>query len=227
MDIEEKKENLNIEKNKKDKVKKELIEWVFCFVIAYIIYLFVNYFIGSISGVKQTSMNPTAVEGDKIILQRTVVFKRDINRGDIVTFVSPTSLPNTTEPTTYTLSKDAAKASYEDMNVFETIMYDFFSIGKASYIKRVIGIGGDHVYIDKSGDVYVNDVKLEEPYLNDGTTDLNGRYVDVIVPEGYLYVMGDNRLHSMDSRCFGCIPIEKIDGYVLTRVWPFNKLGAL
>ena len=225
--IEVKKDDVSNNKIKKEKLKKELIEWGFCIVIAYIIFLFVNYFIGSISGVKQTSMNPTAVEGDKILLQRTVIFKNQINRGDIVTFISPTNHPNSTEPTTQTLSKDNAKAGYEEMNMFETIMHDFLGIGKTSYIKRVIGIGGDHININEAGEVYVNNLKLEEPYLNDGKTDLNGKYIDVIVPEGYVYVMGDNRLNSMDSRYFGCIPIDKVDGYVLTRIWPFNKFGKL
>ena len=233
MNTEEKNENIYIDieqdtpSTKKTKIKKEILEWIYCIVIAYVIYLFINYFIGTISGVKQTSMNPTAVDGDKLLLQRTVLFKKDLKRGDIITFTQPSAIPSTSDPVTYTLSKDAAKATYKEKNIIDTIFYDFLGIGKISYVKRVIGVAGDKILVNKNGEVYVNDEKLEEPYLNDATTDQNGRYINLIVPEGHIYAMGDNRLNSMDSRFFGCIPIEAVDGYVLGRIWPFNKLGEL
>ena len=220
-------DKVDSKEDKKNKIKKEILEWVFCIIIAYVIYLFINYFIGSVSGVKQTSMTPTAVDGDRLLLQRTVLFKKELNRGDIITFVSPDNIPERLEPVAYTLTKDAAKASYDEKNIIDVVLKDFLSIGKVSYVKRVIGLSGDKIYINDKGEVYLNDAKLDEPYLNDGKTDLNGRYVNLIVPEGYIYVMGDNRLHSMDSRFFGCIPIEVVDGYVITRIWPFNKLGKL
>lgn len=218
----------NVSKEEKcKKIKKEIIEWTFCIIIAYILYLFLNYFVGSISGVKQASMTPTAIDGDKLIIQRTVMFEKDLENGDIITFIAPDEMPTTDEVTTYTLESDEAVATYYDREGVEAFMFDFLSIGKTSYIKRVIGVAGDHVYIDESGEVYVNDILQDEPYINDGTTSLNGHYTDVIVPEGYIYVMGDNRLNSIDSRFFGCIPINKVDGYVITRVWPLNKLGEL
>ena len=223
--------NLNIDLDeksiKREKIKREIFEWIFCVIIAYIIYLVINYFVGTVSGVKQVSMTPTAVDGDKLLIQRTVLFKKELNRGDIITFVAPDKIPHTSDPITYTLSKDAAKAGYDDKNIIDVVLKDFLGIGKISYVKRVIAIEGDKIYINDKGEVYLNDVKLDEEYLNDGTTDLNGRYVNLIVPKDHIFVMGDNRLHSMDSRYFGCIPIEQVDGYVITRIWPFNKVGSL
>ena len=67
-------------------------------------------------------------------------------------------------------------------------------------------------------------------YLIEGLrTDLGsyGVYTEVIVPEGYVFVMGDNRGHSTDSRCFGCIPVSKIEGKVWIRFWPFTKFGKV
>ncbi len=210
------------------KIYKELVEWAVCIIVAFIIYLFINYFIGTISGVKQVSMTPTAVEGERVYISRTIFFQKELVRGDIVTFSSPAGLNDMdTEPSEFTLTGDNAIASFEDLNFGEAFVHDFLGINKVSYIKRVIGVASDHVYIDEDGNVFVNDVKLEENYLNDGTTNRNGKYIDVIVPEGSVFVMGDNRLHSMDSRYFGCVPLEEIEGYVEAKVWPLDKIGPL
>jgi len=76
--------------------------------------------------------------------------------------------------------------------------------------------------------VYLNEKLLEEPYLDEGVTTINaGQYIDVIVPENCVFVMGDNREHSTDSRSFGCIPIEKIESRVGIRFWPFSKFGKV
>ena len=108
-------------------------------------------------------------------------------------------------------------------------MYYGLGITKTSYIKRVIGRPGDHVEI-KDGYVYINGVILKKPYISDALkTDmsLGGEFSDIIVPEGYIYVLGDNRTSSADSRRFGCIPISKIEGKVACRWWPLNKFGTV
>ena len=92
-------------------------------------------------------------------------------------------------------------------------------------VKRVIGMGGDKISID-NGIVYRNGEKLDEPYLNEQVTNKD-KYNDVVVPAGTVFMMGDNRLSSKDSRSFGCVPIEKVNGHVLIRVWPLNKIGNL
>ena len=81
----------------------------------------------------------------------------------------------------------------------------------------------------ENGKVYINGDELQEDYLQDNvvTGDLNGPYTDLIVPEGCLFVMGDNRAQSTDSRRFGCIPLEKLEAKVWIRFWPFDLFGKV
>ena len=107
-------------------------------------------------------------------------------------------------------------------------MHYVLEIGKDSYIKRVIGLPGDHVQIYE-GKVYINGEQLEENYLQpDVTTDTtNCPYYDLVVPENSVFVMGDNRPESTDSRRFGCIPLEKIESKVWIRFWPLSLFGKV
>ena len=88
---------------------------------------------------------------------------------------------------------------------------------------------GNQVKIDDEGDVYVNNAKIDEPYLRQktkGDTDIEFPYT---VPNGKLFVIGDNRALSLDSRNFsiGCIAEEQIVGKIVFRVWPLIKIGAV
>ena len=90
------------------------------------------------------------------------------------------------------------------------------------YIKRVIGLPGDEVRID-GGKVYVNGVLLTEPYLDQGTT----RGGTWIVPENQLFVMGDNRANSSDSRTWGFVPMENVIGRAELIYWPPQNWATL
>ena len=96
-------------------------------------------------------------------------------------------------------------------------------------VKRVIAQAGDWVNIDADGNVYVNDVLLDEPYISNkalGECDIDLPYQ---VPENRIFVMGDHREVSVDSRTttVGCVAEEQIVGKLGFRVWPFNEFGSL
>lgn len=195
---------------------REIFEWVFCFFAAFVIAVLIRYFLFTPTLVSQTSMTPTVLDGERVLINRTVrTFKSPIFRGDIVTFEMPVATVN-------------ACGVYNEIDGFwEHLIHDVLEINKISFIKRVIGTGGDHVLI-KDGDVYVNDMKLEQTYLPEGLkTPIKGNFYDVDVPEGYIFVMGDNRSGSSDSREFGCIPLEKVEGRVTNRIWPLSKFGKI
>ena len=202
----------------KNKWIKEIVEWVICFVVAYAIYLVINYFIGTIAGIKQASMYPTAKDGDRVVISRRVLFNKSINRTDVVILEAPLDVEN----------NQGNFAIYEEKTGLGFFTYKIMGLGKRSYIKRVIGLPGEHIYIAETGEVYIDDNLLDEPYLVEGLkTPRTGNYYDVVIPEGYVFVMGDNREGSKDSRELGLIPIDKIEGKVLTRIWPLNKIGRL
>ncbi|MEY2397762.1 MAG: signal peptidase [Actinomycetota bacterium] len=92
-------------------------------------------------------------------------------------------------------------------------------------IKRVIALPGETVSA-KDGKLYINDKELPEPYLAPGTQTLNLDH-PVTIPAGYVWVMGDNRPNSHDSRFFGPIKQSSIIGHAFVRVWPPNRLGSI
>ncbi|UVI32581.1 signal peptidase I [Paenibacillus spongiae] len=92
-------------------------------------------------------------------------------------------------------------------------------------IKRVIGLPGDVIDM-KDGQIYVNGTLTEESYVK-GSTYPNGLEVPYEVPEGKLFVMGDNREHSTDSRELGPISVSSIEGRAIFRLWPLSKFGTL
>ncbi|HMM41796.1 MAG TPA: signal peptidase I [Thermomicrobiales bacterium] len=94
------------------------------------------------------------------------------------------------------------------------------------YIKRVIGLAGDHVLIE-NGEVTINGAPLDEPYLHGvSTTCFHTAFCDVVVPDGAVYVLGDNRPNSSDSRVFGPVDEDAIIGDVLVSIWPPNAIGV-
>ena len=202
-----------------DKVKNAL-EWVYCIVIALVLALLIRYFIGTPTVVKHVSMVPTLQPNQRLILNKIPkTFNKLPNRGDIITFEAPS---NSNAKST------KAEYDYKPDNWFKSFVYYGLEIGKTSYIKRVIAFEGEHVEL-KDGKVYVNSKELDESYLADDviTEPQNSHLVDFIVPNGYIFAMGDNRAYSMDCRNFGCIPVEKIESKVWIRFWPLNLFGKI
>lgn len=209
---------------KEVKIFKEIVEWCFCIFLALIIALATRYYIFTSTVVKQFSMYPTLKENQRIVLSRTKrITKSEYNRGDIITFEAPSSVKKGTE---VDLSNKIAIYDYEPEGFLQKLSYNILELTKISYIKRVIGVAGDRIQIVNEK-VYLNGKELEEDYLQDGVTTKAVYYNDLIVPDGCVYVMGDNRDESMDSRTFGCIPLEKVEGKVVLRYWPITQFGTI
>lgn len=203
---------------------KDLLEWGYCIIIALVLALLFRYFIATPTIVKQRSMFPTLQENQRLILNRTFrITKKMPQIGDIITFEAPTR-----EYSKWEADQSNPVAIYEDEpeGFFNKFMYYGLEFTKKSYIKRVIALEGDHVKIENNT-VYVNGEIYKEPYLSDDVVTESDVFYDFIVPEGYFFAMGDNRTKSTDCRNLGCIPVDKLEGIVCFRFWPFDAFGKI
>jgi len=184
-------------------MKQELFEWIKSIVFAAVFVFVLQLFIVPTT-IYHTSMVPTLQPKDMVIIQKT----KDVEKGDIIVFKS--------------------EMSFGEVGVNELPFYRRLFVNedtKKKLIKRVIAGPGDKIVIDGS-DVYVNDVLLDEPYINDDA--YNTIYIEEI-PEDYYFCMGDNRKFSMDSRDpdIGLIEKDKIVGKTTLRVFPFSRFGKI
>ena len=205
---------------------KDLLEWIYCIIIALVIAILIKYYLGTPTVVQMDSMYPTLVQGDRLILNRIPrTTKKLPKRGEIITFEAPSK--KTYNSNEVDLSNPIAKYNDDNFSLFKKFTYYVLELGKKSYIKRVIGLPGDHVLIE-NGNVYINGEKLNETYLVEGvTTERTGEFYDIVVPNNCVFAMGDHRSVSLDCRAFGCIPLDKIESTVSVRFWPLNKFGKV
>jgi signal peptidase I len=179
---------------------KAVREWTLVIAGALAIALIVRAFLIAAFYIPSESMVPTLEKGDRVLVNKLSYKLHDIGRGDVVVFERPDSGPNPCKPD-YVWSKNS---DIKDL------------------IKRVIGLPGDKVEA-RDGKMFVNDQQLVEPYLKVTTASFG----PVTVPAGCVFVMGDNRPFSQDSRFFGAIPEKVIVGRAFVRVWPVSHLGWL
>ena len=211
---------------------REIIEWLVCIIIAVVLALLVRYFIGTPTIVQQTSMSHTLEPYQRLWLNRWGrTIKKMPERGDIITFEAPSVTKVSKQ--NIDLDNPVAIYDYKPQGIVEKFTYYVLESGKKSYIKRAIGLPGEYIEI-KNGAVYINGNKLQEDYLGDGmVTDMleetknQNYFTNFIVPENCVFALGDNRTGSTDCRAFGCIPLEKIEGTVAFRFWPFSEFGGV
>ncbi len=205
---------------------KNMIEWIECIVIAIVLAILIRYFIGTPTIVKKRSMYPTLKQDERLILSRWGrTTKKMPERGDIITFEAPSKMALSAEEVDF--NNPVAVYENQPKNIFSKFTYYVLEWGKQSFIKRVIGLPGEHIKIE-DGKVYINGEEYKEDYLQeDVKTTASGVFTDFVVPENYVFAMGDNRAESIDCRSFGCIPLEKIEGRVVLRFFPFNRFGKV
>ncbi len=224
-DIEEENSDRPKAKRSMNPKVKAILEWVYCIVIAVVIAILIKFFVGTPTVVQQESMYPTLKPGDRLILNRICrTFHQEYEKGDIITFTAPSN--DSVQQVSIDQNNPVAKYEEEPENPFEAFKYYVLEIGKTSFIKRIVATAGDHVVI-KEGKVYVNGHQLIEDYLPEGTETYSDNYNDFVVPDGYVFAMGDNRAVSLDCRAFGCVPIDKIESKVVLRFFPFDKFGGV
>ena len=180
-------------------VKQEIVSWLYAIVVGTLITIGLRYFIYTPIIVDGSSMMPTIHDGDRVIVNKIVPKLSQYNRFDVIVFEAT-----------------------EDSN----------------YIKRIIGIPGDKIeYIND--ELFINGQKYEETYLDEYKANLTNNEAftedfrladslgEEVVPEGYYFVLGDNRRKSMDSRndIVGFISEDQIIGSVDFVIWPLNHLA--
>lgn len=201
-------------------IAKEVFEWIICIIIALILAFIIRYFIGTPTIVKHCSMYPTLEENQRLILNRTHrLTKKTPKVGDIITFEAPSVSFDFNS-----CDQSNPKAVYKQRNMtwFDKLGYNILEVTKVSYIKRVIALEGTHVKIE-NGRIYINGELFEEEYLDDSVETRSDVFNDFVVPKGYVFAVGDNRGNSADCRNFGCIPLEKVEGIVFCRWFPFSE----
>jgi signal peptidase I len=202
------------------------VEAVVLLVIAAVIAVGVHSFLFQAFFIPSGSMEKTLNVGDRVIVNRLSYKVGHVQRGQIVVFSgvdSWTPEGSVTAPHNPILRELSKVGSY----------LGFAPSGEQDFIKRVIGIPGDHVVCCNSqGQITVNGTALRESYLYPGSDNRTLPF-DIVVPPGRLWVEGDHRNDSADSRSHtglpggGTIPINKVIGRAFVIVWPFSRLHRL
>jgi signal peptidase I len=193
-----------VERDRAGRKRRIAIEWVVLIAAALVIAFLIKTFLFQAFYIPSESMVPTLKVGDRVLVNKLSYDLHDVNRGDIVVFKAPPA---------------AQSGNIEDL------------------VKRVIGLPGDTLEArDNDGQVcagettnmcriYVNGHRLHEPYLPDGTSTDN--LPATKVPAGHIFMMGDNRQSSRDSRVFGTIKESAVIGRVFVRIWPPGSIDLL
>jgi signal peptidase I len=176
-----------------------LVEVVETLVLTLVIFFVIQNFVAQPYQVQQNSMERTLEPGQYVLVDKLTPRWDPFKRGDVVVFTPPTTFTQDSTP----------------------------------FIKRVIGLPGDKVEVKDDGRVYVNGVAIDEPYtfknaagVNEPTVPLNDQ-ASWVVPVGDLFVMGDHRKASADSRAFGPIQESSVIGRAFLRYWPVSTVGIL
>lgn len=194
-------------------VLREIAEWIITFAGAFVIVMLLNTKVFATTQVRQSSMQDTLYEGQHLFVEKVSYDFGNPARGDIIVFIE------SQHPRTY---PDEVGIFLKDVSeVFKPIE----SKTNVRLVKRVIGVPGDVVDI-RDGSVYVNGSKLSEPYVK-GITETREIAFPIKVTQRKYLVFGDNREVSKDSRSFGLIDRDQIEGKAVFRFWPLDKVGAL
>ena len=157
-------------------------------------------------------MEPTLKTDDRVLVLKDSIVQFDISSGDIVVFHNINS----------DYSESILQQYFDELQIWK--INDVNSQENAALIKRVVGVGGDVVEIFENGEVFVNSSKFYIPNINEGANFKNETFV---IPDNEIFVLGDNRPNSQDSRYIGTIPISNIIGKAIYLIYPFENFKKL
>jgi signal peptidase I len=200
------------------------VELIGLVLIAVLLALVIKAFVVQAFYIPSGSMEQTLHINDRVLVNKLVYRVRDVHRGEIVVFTGKGSnFANIFESQPTTASNPLSRG-VQDVQRW----LGLGAPGENDFIKRVIGIGGDTVACcDTQGRVMVNGKALDEPYIYENTALSQRHFGPVKVPKGRLFVMGDHRGASEDSRFEGTIPESSVVGRAFVRVWPLNRFAFL
>ncbi len=194
------------------------LELIMLLTTALVLSVLVKSFLVQMFFVPSESMEPLFVADDRILVQKVSYWRGDVERGDVVVFEDPGGWLDPDPELT------PIQRALSAVGLYPT---------GGHLVKRVIAVGGDEVACcDRQGRVTINDEPLDEDYLPEGTRPSTRRF-DLTVPEDRLWVMGDNRGNSQDSRFHqdlegnGTIPEDAVVGKVWAIVWPLSRWDGI
>ena len=203
------------------------LEFPLLIVGAFLVAFVVKTFLVQAFYIPSGSMEDTLQVGDRVLVNKVVYHLRPVERGDVIVFDGTGSF----------ISGDIVEPERTPVESLGRLVGEIVGLAPprdTDFIKRVIGVGGDRVVCcDVDGRITVNGVPLDErPYLYRNNPPSKQSF-DVLVPEGTLWVMGDHRSASADSRAHmgdpggGFVPVDKVIGRAFAVVWPFGNAQIL
>ena len=227
-------------KNQSDSGKQIKNSWWLSFLdtwapvsLTVLLYIGTRHFIAEARYIPSGSMLPGLKVNDRLIIEKLTFRQRAPNRGEIVVFNSPYSFDKKLIANRQTQLPSKYKCSFI---TFPLISWLPILSDRAcdAYIKRVIAIGGDRLLINAKGEIILNGRLIDEPYVENycqRQTEFNGCFsISTVIPKGHVFVLGDNRANSWDSRFWpsgGFLPEKEIIGKAGWRFWPLSRLGKI
>ena len=209
-------------KRRRHPVVAFLRETVVVLVSALVLSVVIKTFLAQAFYIPSESMEHTLEVGDRLVVNKLTPGPFDLEHGDIVVFLDPGGWLSSVPP--------------DDPNAVEQVLTWIGVLPEHAdehVIKRVIGLPGDQVVCcTDQGQITVNGEPITEPYVADGAAPSDVEF-DVVVPEGHLYVLGDNRPHSKDSRYNGgsvgggFVPVRNVVGTAFVITWPLDRITWL
>ncbi len=188
----------------------------FLIIVALVVAILIKTFLVQAFYIPSPSMEPTLHEGDRVLVSKLTYRFGEVHRQDVIVFTNPNLV--------------APRSDRGAIGGFFHWLGEGIGLAQPEnedFIKRVIGLPGETVQISNDT-VHIDGGPLDEPYLTAHARTCNGDFGPVTVPAGALFVLGDNRCNSADSRFgLGFVPIHDVVGHAFVIIWPFSDAGGL